>query len=217
MSLARNALDVLLDWLFPRRCLNCRSYVEGGYWCERCLAQISLYRRLYRPPYLDAVILLYRYRSGLQRTLKALKFRRRQWLAVPLRSLLTACEALILAEKVDYVVPVPLSEIKLRRRGFNQTALIFAPWARQRRLEWLDALVRARYTEPQYTLSLAGRRRNLRGAFKLAAGTAGKLDGKTVLLVDDIYTTGTTLEECAKILKKAGVLKVIGVSLCSDV
>jgi ComF family protein len=108
------------------------------------------------------------------------------------------------------VVPVPLYSRKLRERGFNQAALI-AEYALKclssGRFE-LDARVlkRQRLTESQIGLTQHQRKENLRGAFKVVKPEA--FSGREVLLVDDVYTTGTTVSECARVLKRAGAKNV---------
>jgi ComF family protein len=109
----------------------------------------------------------------------------------------------------DYrlVVPVPLHPRRLRRRGFNQSLLLARRISRRYSLP-LDftALRRIRATVPQTELSAAERRKNIRGAF--AVFRAQTITEKDILLVDDVFTTGATVEECAKVLLKAGANRV---------
>ena len=105
-----------------------------------------------------------------------------------------------LVEAADLLVPVPLHPRRMRHRGFNQALLLAqafpeAPVAR-------EALVRTRHTVPQVGLNPKERRENVKGAFAVPRPGEGK--GKNVLLVDDLYTTGATVRECARVLRKAG-------------
>jgi ComF family protein len=109
------------------------------------------------------------------------------------------------SEKIDFVVPVPLHWRKRFKRGFNQSALI------AKELKFSDGvlntdLVRIRHTEEQSLLSAHARLKNIKGAF--AVRKNHNLTGKNICLVDDIKTTGATLNECAKVLKEAGAGKV---------
>jgi ComF family protein len=109
------------------------------------------------------------------------------------------------------VVPVPLFKGKRRQRGFNQAEMIaqaaLKAYPAARRLELAaDVLVRARETHSQIGLTSHQRRENLRGAFQVAR--AQEVTGREVLLVDDVYTTGTTATECARVLRRAGASKV---------
>src|SRR5262249_7897627 len=101
------------------------------------------------------------------------------------------------------VVPVPLHSSRRRHRGFNQAADL----ARRLPLPAVHALRRIRATPTQTGLPAAQRHRNVRGAFALARGGGG-LAGSIVVLVDDVSTTGATLEACARVLKEAGVAEV---------
>jgi ComF family protein len=113
---------------------------------------------------------------------------------------------------LDAVIPVPLHRKKLKTRGFNQAEVLAARIARARKIELLNRrLVKIRNTPPQTTLEGRERDQNVRGAYRLRR--AGNLEGRTVLLVDDVYTTGSTIRECSRMLKQAGVTEVRAVTL----
>jgi ComF family protein len=107
----------------------------------------------------------------------------------------------------DVLVPVPLSPRRLRERGFNQSALLAHEIARRAgKATCLDALVRRFDTVPQAGLSAAARRKNVRDAF--AVRRRGSVSGRTVVLVDDVLTTGATALACARRLEEAGAREV---------
>lgn len=114
---------------------------------------------------------------------------------------------LLAARGYDAIVPVPLHIARLRWRGFNQAVLLARPLARSWRipLEPL-ALRRSRPTAPQVGLGEVERRRNIAGAFEIRDAAA--IRGRRVLLVDDVFTTGATVEECSRVLLKGGALAV---------
>jgi ComF family protein len=113
---------------------------------------------------------------------------------------------------IQAVVPVPLHPGKEKSRGFNQTVLLAKELARGRNLPVMKGrLVKTKPTAAQTSLQAAERETNLRGAF--AVRKAGGLKGKVVLLVDDVYTTGSTIRECSRTLKKAGVGEVRAVTI----
>ena len=106
----------------------------------------------------------------------------------------------------ELVVPVPLHVRRLTWRGFNQSSELARLLARRRGLPIRqEALLRVRRTVPQMELDRSARAENIRGAF---AGDPGILDGRTALLVDDIMTTGSTLEECSRMMRAAGAAQV---------
>jgi len=107
-----------------------------------------------------------------------------------------------LIEEADAIAPVPLHRLRLLRRRYNQAAEIARPLARMAELEYLpDALVRRRATASQGGRSAGGRRRNVQGAF---VADRRKVEGKRILLIDDVLTTGATADACARALKAAG-------------
>ena len=111
--------------------------------------------------------------------------------------------------EADAVVPVPLHPGRLFRRRYNQSAEIARPLARRYGLAFLpDALKRRKATESQAGKSASGRLRNVAGAFEVPARRKARVEGKRVLLIDDVLTTGATAEACAKALIKAGAAAV---------
>ena len=146
------------------------------------------------------------YEGALRQIIHAFKYDRRRSLAAGLAQLMRArgCDVL---RHADYVVPVPLHRRRERSRGFNQArelACHLGPPV-------LDILVRRRYTRPQIELAADRRQANVRGAFALRPRWFGRmagLGGLTVVLVDDVSTTGATLEACAVVLKESGARDV---------
>lgn len=108
---------------------------------------------------------------------------------------------------VDSIIPVPLSPQKEKQRGYNQASLLAKELGTQKNIELLvGRLIKVKTTPSQTSLEAADRRKNLKGAFKIAYDRG--INGKTVLMVDDVYTTGSTLQECSRVLLKAGALEV---------
>ena len=145
------------------------------------------------------------YEGALREALHAFKFAGRRALAGPLGDL--AAEQCVgsLPEGIDALIPVPLARERERERGFNQATLLARRIGRRlgapTRPGWL---VRTRSTRPQSDLSAAERRANVRGAFR----ATDRVAGRHLLLIDDILTTGATLEACARALREAGARRV---------
>jgi ComF family protein len=110
---------------------------------------------------------------------------------------------------IDVVVPVPLSRLRLLSRRFNQAGILAQELSRRTGLA-VDAhlLQRSRFTKTQVGLTHDQRRRNLAGAFRVRRNRQAALEGRNVLLVDDVITTGATVEACARALKRAGAARV---------
>lgn len=154
------------------------------------------------------------YESGLRELIHLLKYEQIRPAANVLgRMLAEAIEDLLpsFGSAPVVVVPVPLHRDKLRQRGFNQAELIaraalkLSP-AKDQLLSSADVLVRERPTQSQTGLTRHQRRENMRGAF--TAADPEEIAGREVLLVDDVFTTGTTVSECARILRRSGATKV---------
>ncbi|MDE6835259.1 MAG: ComF family protein, partial [Ruminococcus sp.] len=110
-----------------------------------------------------------------------------------------------ISSKIDIIVPVPLSEVSRRKRGYNQSFLIAEVVGVELNKPVRCSVSKIRETEEQKTLSKAGRRLNLKNAFQVTEN----ISGKRILLIDDITTTGTTLSEIAILLRKNGAENVI--------
>lgn len=114
----------------------------------------------------------------------------------------------------DYIMSVPLHKIKLRKRGYNQSKLLAKYIEKYFNISYIDVLKRVNNTEKQSNLSKYARQKNLQNAFTIKNNKVIKLiEGKSILIIDDIFTTGTTVNECSKILKLHGADKVYALTL----
>jgi len=140
----------------------------------------------------------------------SLKYRERVHLAQDLAQwTLTQGEIPGFLPEVDMIIPVPLHPRRLKERGFNQSQLLGRVLAEELNIPCDPfALIRTKDTDPQVGLSEKERRKNVRGAFEIDQRREFLVRGKTLLLVDDVMTTGATVEECARTLKSAGAEKV---------
>lgn len=211
--------QAIFDTVFPPKCPICHNYVdERGAWCPTCLCQVVA--KHYAPldikniKFLDCCIVLGHYRAGMKQIIHAIKYYKKLHYVVSLVWLLNREVSLERLQGIDIVVPVPLHKDRLRERGFNQTEKIFKPWTVQQGTEWQSILQRTKATLKQHNLTIAQRKQNIKDAFCMTKQY--DIQGKTILLVDDIFTTGATMNECAKVLKNAGANKVIGLALASD-
>jgi ComF family protein len=168
--------------------------------CEDCLRKRPSYD-MARAPYL--------YDGALMKAIHELKYAQKSHLADSLGLLLALfAQSWTQEMKGSLVMPVPLHPRRLRARGFNQSLLLARCVAAKAGAE-LDflSLRRTRFTKPQTELSSQDRRKNVRKAFEVVKPEAVK--GKTIVLVDDVATTGSTLNECARALKRAGADRVL--------
>jgi ComF family protein len=115
-----------------------------------------------------------------------------------------------LMDKIDFIIPMPINDRRRKERGFNQSEVLCKELLETGKVD-MTILTRIKDTPHQTGLSRENRENNLRGCFKVA--DKKKIKGKVVLVVDDIYTTGSTFNECARTLKKAGASQVFTMSL----
>lgn len=243
---AKSRLRSLGDFIWPSRSLVSGEYHGGsglisaddfarltflnGSGCRHCA--LPLERDLgdasvcgacaARPPLWDAARAAVEYDDASRKPILDLKRAGRRdglttfatWMALAGRDLL---------DEADLIVPVPLHYRRLASRGFNQSAWLASGLSRHTGIpHCVDALVRLRPTPSQGGLSARERRLNVRGAFKVRPDRQDSVEGRRVILIDDVYTTGSTLMACTRALKKAktahvGVLVLSRVVRPSDV
>lgn len=225
----RFLLKSLADFIYPPICYGCDVEMEDGLVCEgcrlalfthelavcpncgrpctrtadtcgQCKTPFSLSRvralGLYVPPF-DKLVQAFKY-SG--------KTKVGEVLGLALVALVQQDEVL---KAADAVCPIPLHPARLRERGFNQSLLLAAAMSMSTRIPLVESLTRTRYTPTQTTKTSPEKRlKNVKGAFQIRPGAG--IAGKTVLLVDDVMTTGATLDQAAQALLKGGATSVLG-------
>jgi ComF family protein len=233
-----DCMGSLLDILFPRHCAVCGADVDrpDGLVCWECFRGIELvdgpicaqcglkvegaFGHAFvcgichdHPPAFERARVAGRFQGALRDMLHAFKYNRDVCLCRDLTDLLHGCVLThFAASEIDVVVPVPLAAVKRRDRGYNQAALLAHDLSRRLARPYCgEALMRVRDTPSQTRLTAAARRANVLGAFKVAA--PGWVRGRTVLLLDDVMTTGATLHEAARALRKAGAGRVWAVAV----
>jgi len=202
----------LLDLLYPPRCVVCREPGPERF-CARCRHTITAAE----PPLRVRSVLAGRgcvgkYTGPLREAVLYLKYHDRRALADDVGALLAArLEAVRDEWQPEALVPVPIHPQRRRERGYNQAELLAAALGRRCGLPVRDALERVRDTPPQVGLSRKERHENVRNAFAPRAGAA---PGRRAVLIDDVQTTGATLEEAARMLRAAGAHQVYALTLC---
>ena len=220
------------DFLWPQRSLVSRERGIGkgplaphefgqihflaGTVCDRCGAPLGAEAGegavcaacIARPPRWDRARAAFVYDAASRRLVLDLKRAgRREGLATFAGWMMQSGRALL--DEADLIVPVPLHYFRLANRGFNQSGWLAGAVARRAGVPMrVDVLKRTRRTPSQGGLSARARRRNMAGAFIVRPRAAGHIQGKRILLVDDVLTTGATLSACTRALKRAGARHV---------
>lgn len=229
-------MSLLLDLLFPKKCVGCGKF--DTYFCQDCVSNTlqadlvcpscerlaiggqthPICKRRYG---LDGLWSLGIYEGSLREAIKQLKYRRVRGLTEALIDILVEYWAkyqpFVLEQiKKDrgvgwVVIPVPLHWWRSNNRGFNQASLFGQLLSKKLGLVYCDSLKRIRYTKPQVSLKGYDRHQNIRDAFSLDSRFL-TLDSN-ILLLDDVWTTGSTLKECCFVLKRAGAKKIWALTL----
>jgi competence protein ComFC len=212
----RTVLGFLLDLIFPIHCLDCG--MEGEWLCENCRQAL---KKRHEPQqiyvangnYLDEVIVAADFKDEIvEKLVKSFKYQLVRNLAGSLSGFLTDASICKGINGCEYgLIPVPLHKRRLRWRGFNQAELLASALARKTQQPIFTALLlRVKYNIPQAQLKARERTGNMHGCF--AVSEPERVRGGNFILVDDVVTTGSTMNECARILKENGAVKVIGLA-----
>jgi ComF family protein len=228
----RRATQGVLDAVLPARCLGCGAVIDAaGLLCPRCWSGIDFLGApqcaccgfpfevdpgegalcgacLRRRPAFARARAVFRYGEDSRKLILGFKHGDRLHGAPAYGRWMVRAGVGLVAD-ASLIAPVPLHWTRLFRRRYNQAALLALALGRESDVPVVaDLLVRRRRTPSQGRLNAAERHRNMRGAFALAARYRDRVQGGRVLLVDDVFTTGATVEACASVLVKAGASAV---------
>jgi competence protein ComFC len=232
LSASRRVGLTVLSLLYPPHCANCLGDTEAGeHLCDRCAAEAPRIREPFcqqcSQPFAGAIsgdftcsncedrafhftcaISRYRSRGVVKEFIHRFKYERHFYLRHQLTTwLLEAMDDPRLAiDFPDLLVPVPLHRARYREREFNQSAVLATLLSRRIGIPVGDCLQRTRYTTTQTRLNRAERMENLRGAF--CVRQTPPVSDRHLLLIDDVLTTGSTVDECSRVLLEAGAASV---------
>ena len=212
-----SAGTALLDLLFPPKCPFCHRVLERPRdplcpVCQEILPWLEGKAGERAIEFADGCYSPLAYRDGVVDAIRRYKFERTRAYCVPLGALMAQCLRDRLPDGADRITWAPLSKKRLRQRGFDQAGLLARVAGEGLSIPVVPALEKARHTQPQSGLEEdAARRANALGAYRLLPG--GDMAGKRVVLVDDIGTSGSTLAECARLLREGGAAAVFCLTL----
>lgn len=212
----------IIDLIFPKICVGCSR--QGEYICCDCQKELRkpeeicpecgkpsldgrVHARCRTRQGMDGLVAGLSYHGMVQQCLKKVKYKS----AFDIIQFLYRIAKLAKLEG-SMVTCVPMWRGKERKRGFNQAKVLAEIVAKEFGLKEVDLLSRIRPTSPMFGLKKSERRENVRGAFKLL-DPANKLVNQNIILVDDVWTTGATMRECARVLRRSGAETVWGLTL----
>lgn len=205
----------LLEYFFPPRCAFCNTLLKVGtpiYICEECAEEIGYYNNcinsLNLPRnieiYCDGMVCVGRYSDSLKNSLKRFKFSSKLSYYRAFGKLLALkVQNTLQLNQIDMIIPVPLHRSKQKQRGYNQSELIAEYAAKMLRIPLAaNILIKVSESKSQSALGRSERLSNVEGLFKVV--NAEGVYKKNILIVDDIVTTGSTINQCSKALRQAG-------------
>lgn len=210
------AIDIIADFFFPPRCVFCQKILKRSDICDECAASLphtkgdSIVQKF---PFVAKCVAPLYYEGKVREAIIRFKFNGREYYADRFSHIMAECvENNLDCGDISVVSWVPLTRRRKRKRGYNQAQLLAEGIAKRLELPYGPCLVKIRNNSAQSkTASAAERSRNVVGVY--AVKEPSEIEGKNILLVDDVVTTGSTLSECARMLRKAGANKVYCVAL----
>lgn len=223
----KSIFRIFVELLYPYTCIFCKKQLNTEEAiCTSCAQTVPVVRSISPDKvdcdYLDAIFIFTKYHDGAHNALQKIKFGRGKknilFLARFMETIWTeSAKDFFYFSYLPHatncsVIPIPTDNQRMRKRGYDLPTELFQIWCMKENFHWQPILKRFKYTKPQFALSKLERVSNIKNSMELV----GVVEYSTVILVDDIFTTGATMNEAAKVLKKAGVQKIIAVAFSGD-
>ncbi|MEN3045542.1 MAG: ComF family protein [Candidatus Hydrothermales bacterium] len=225
-------LREIIEFFLPPLCMTCDNLKDGEFFCKDCLTEI-LRSRIFPPfckkcgrnlkkhkcsvklNYIDEVFAIFNYTEKVRDLIENYKFKRYTNLANFFAPFVLEHLEKIVPE-FDIITFVPLHPSRERERGFNQNEIILDKLSKQIKTKYKkDILIRIKPTKSQAKIEvLEKRRKNVENAFRVLLSE--EIKDKRILILDDVFTTGSTIEECAKVLKQKGASKVYALCIATS-
>lgn len=212
-------LEKILELIFPTTCIMCGK-INKEPLCRICQSKtekLLLGKKVeVVGKYFDKFIYLFKYEGVIREKIIQYKFGENSYLYKAFVKIIINNKKICrFIKNYDIIIPVPISKKRLKERGYNQSELIASKIAKELEMEYAkNVLIKEKDTKPQSTLNKEERKQNVYNAYK--AVNEEKIKDKKILLFDDIYTTGCTVNECSKILKHAGASQIAVLTIAKD-
>ena len=217
-----NFLENVLNFLYPQTCGICEKISKEPI-CKHCklkLDKITFSNRKcfleVNGIYYDEHMYLFKYEGIIKEKIKEYKFRDQSYLYKFFAGIINYNNKINnYIQKYDYIIPIPLHKYRYNKRGYNQTYLILKELNKKQHIKILnDVLIKKKNIKPQSSLNKIDRANNIKNAYEIK--NIKKIQNKKILLFDDIFTTGNTTNECSRILKENGAIKVGVLTIAKD-
>lgn len=230
----------LLNFLFPEKCLICEKHIEQNKICNDCWGKCTFITKPYcslcshpfeyetsdnaicgacvmKKPKYDRGISIFKYDEYSKKLIHSFKYKDQLHILDYFINLIIN-RAKDILDNTDIIAPIPIHKHKLLKRGYNQAALLAFNVAKKTKIYYCpQLLIKDKSTPPQAGLNKSQREKNIKNSFKLNSKFSKNIEGKKILLIDDVITTGATIKECCKILQKAKPAKIFVISLAKRV
>jgi competence protein ComFC len=223
-QLLSNIPKAALNLILPLSCYGCKAslpYDSKIVLCENCFKKItSSYASSCQLPsrssHIEKIYNCCVYKDTVKELIHKFKYEKKLQIKAVLIDILDFfLKSKLISEKIDFITAVPMYPADFRKRGFNQSALLAEGLAVKTNIRFENTLIKIRKTEAQVLLKKIDRVKNMKDAF--TCKKLPRLKDKTVLIIDDVFTTGSTLNECAKTLKAYGVETVFALALARGI
>ena len=227
-------LKTFIKIIYPNRCISCKKIIEDEGFCVDCWKKLVFINSkrckccgkpldtesficgvcLDKKYYFDQNISVFVYNRTIAKAIFEFKFKDKTFLSKKFADLMKN-NINNFSYKIDYVVSVPMHLNRLRKRGYNQSFLLANDLANLTNIDFIkDLLIKTKNTSRQVGLNVKERKTNLKGSFSIKDKYKDIIKNKNILIIDDVFTTGSTINECAKILKLEGkVNKVMSLTI----
>jgi len=206
----------ILELIYPKTCGMCEE-ISKTYLCSKCKLKLKSLLKLktikYKDIYFNTLSYLFKYEGKIRDKLLKYKFRDYSYLYnFFAQIIINNCN---LKSNYDIILPVPIHKKRKAKRGYNQSELIAKEIAKKLNMEYYNCvLIKDVNNIPQSTLTQAKRQENVLGIYKVI--NSQKIENKSILLIDDIYTTGSTVNECSRVLKQNGAKSIDILTIAKD-
>jgi ComF family protein len=236
----KQIITFIIDIIYPHQCLSCKDFIASSGMCVQCWKKLFFITNpccsicsepfefdtrndmicgdcLIERPVFDQALCLIDYNDFSKKLIHKLKFQDNylvaKFFAPMLKNKIMSCQY-----DIDYIIPVPMHKYKLLTRKYNHAALLARYITKNLKVKSnSDVLIKKIKTKSQASLSKKARLINIKNSFQVNPAYKDKILGKNILIIDDVYTTGATLNECSKILKKNGANKIIVATICKNI